>query len=110
VLEKISDQPIRYRLNVPKLQPQLPVTTDLSTIRVVHDTGILAPSGPDQQKMQTYIQPELEIKANSREYISATQSEAEITIKEFARKWMREHGEDGDSKIPEAAVIDVIFK
>lgn len=105
ILEKVSNQPFRYRLKVPKLEPQLPVTIDLSTIRVINNGGLFSPSGPDQQKMQSYMQPQLEKHAKAATYIQAQHAEAVKTIKEFARKWMR----DGDVKIPKNAEIEVVF-
>lgn len=110
VLERTSNEPLRYRLNVPKLQPQLPVTIDLSTIKIIDNHKIFAPAGPDRQNMQSHMQTQLEKNANSKEYIEATQNSAVKTIREFARKWMRDADQGRDSKIPEIAEIEVVFK
>lgn len=105
VLEKISDTPLRYRLKVPKLEPQLPVTVNLSTIRLFHNGAMFAPAGLAQQQMQGYMQPELNKRATSASYVKVVQKDAEKTVKEFAKKWMRER----DVKIDDSAEIEVVF-
>lgn len=105
VLEKVSSEPLRYRLKVPKLEPKLPVTVSLPTIRIINSGSVFSPSGPTQQKMQTYMQPQLERRANSPTYLKAQQQDAEKTVEEFARKWMR----DGEDKIPDSAAIEIVF-
>lgn len=105
VLEKISSEPMRYRLKVPRLEPKLPVTVSLPTIRVTDRGSVFSPSGPSQQKMQTNMQPILESRAKSKAYIQAQQQEAAKTVEEFARKWMR----DGEYKIPDRAAIEIVF-
>jgi hypothetical protein len=66
---------------------------------------VFSPSGPTQQKMQTYMQPQLESRANSPTYLKAQQQDAGKTVEEFARKWMR----DGKDKIPDSAAIEIVF-
>lgn len=105
VLEKTSDAPLRYRLKVPKLEPKLPVTVSLPTIRILNSGSVFSPSGPTQQKMQTYMQPQLETKAMSASYMQVQNAAAVKTVEEFARKWMR----DGEVKIPDNAIIEVVF-
>ncbi len=105
VLEKTNDAPLRYRLKVPKPEPLLPVAVDLPSIRILNNGKVFAPSGPTQQQMQTDMQPQLETKAKSDEYISLQNAAAVKTVQEFARIWMR----DGIHKIPEDAIIDVVF-
>lgn len=106
VLEKVTNEPLRYKLEVPKVEPQLPVTIDLTTIRVINNGGVFAPGGPNQQKMQNYMQVQLEKRASAATYIETQKAEAVKTIEEFARKWMR----DRDLRIPESAKIEVVFK
>ncbi|MEN9842925.1 MAG: hypothetical protein RLZZ612_754 [Pseudomonadota bacterium] len=105
VLEKLSHDPLRYQLKVPKLEAQLPVTVVLSTIRISNSGSVFAPSGPTQQKMQNYMQPQMAKRALSAAYVQAQQADATKTIVEFARKWMR----DGDVKLPDSAQIEVVF-
>jgi hypothetical protein len=105
VLEKISESPLRYKLKVPRLEPQLPVTVNLPTIRIQNSGTVFSPSGPTQQKMQTFLQPELETRSKSAAYLQIVRSDAEKTIKEFAQKWLR----DGDVKIPVGAEIEVVL-
>lgn len=105
VLEKISSEPLGYRLKVPKLEPKLPVTVSLPTIRIINSGSVFSPSGPTQQKMQAYMQPQLESRAKSPTYLQAQQQDAAKTIEEFARKWMR----DGEDKIPDSAAIEIVF-
>ena len=97
--------PLGYRLKVPKLEPKLPVTVSLPTIRIINSGSVLSPSGPTQQKMQAYMQPQLESRAKSPTYLQAQQQDAAKTIEEFARKWMR----DGEDKIPDSAAIEIVF-
>lgn len=105
VLERVGDDPLRYRLKVPKPEPKLPVTVDLSTIRVINNGPLFAPAGPAQQKMQAYMQPQLGVLAQSSTYLQAQEEAARKTVEEFARKWMR----DGKTEIPSNAVIEVVF-
>jgi len=105
VLEKVSQTPLRYRLKVPKPEPQLPVTVNLSTIQVRHGGGMFAPAGLNQQTMQSYMQPSLNERAKSDPYFEAVRADAEKTVKEFAQKWMR----DGKSELDEPAEIEVVF-
>lgn len=106
ILEKMSDQPLKYRLKAPKLEPKLPVAVSLSSIRVNKDNGnLISPSGPDQQKMQNYLQQALAQRAMDPSYIKVQSNDAVKTIEEFARKWMSADGE----KISDKAVIEVIL-
>ncbi len=105
VLEKVSREPLRYRLKVPKLEPKLPVTVSLETIRISNSGSVFSPSGPTQQKMQSYMQPQLESRAKSQTYLQTQERDAAKTVEEFARKWMR----DGTDKIPDSATIEVVF-
>lgn len=105
VLEKISDQPLRYRLKAPKLEPKLPVAVSLSSIRENKNGDLISPSGPDLQKMQTYLEQELAKRAMSSNYIQVQSEAAAKTIEEFARKWMSDDGQ----MIAENAVIEVVF-
>lgn len=105
VLEKVSNEPLRYRLKVPKPEPKLPVTVDLRSIRVINSGPLFAPAGPAQQKMQAYMQPQLAVLAQSSDYLKAQEPDARKTVEEFVRKWIR----DGDTKIPSNAAIEVVF-
>ena len=105
VLEKISDQPLRYRLKAPKLEPKLPVAVSLSSIRESKSGELISPSGPDLQKMQSYLEQELEKRAMNSTYIKVQSNAAAKTIEEFARKWMSDDGQ----KISDKADIEVVF-
>lgn len=105
VLEKVNDAPLQFRLKVPKLEPKLPVAVSLPTIRIINSGSVFSPSGPTQQRMQTYMEPLLTARANSPEYLRAQEVDARKTVEEFARKWMR----DGEAKIPSNAAIEVVF-
>jgi len=105
VLEKVSNDPLQYRLQVPKLEPKLPVAVSLPSIRITNSGSVFSPSGPTQQRMQTYMEPLLESRAKSAEYLRVQEANARKTVEEFARKWMR----DGESKIPSTATIEVVF-
>lgn len=105
VLEKVSNDPLQYRLKVPKLEPKLPVAVSLSTIRIINSGSVFAPPGPSLPRMLAYMQPLLDARANSPEYLRAQEANARKTVEEFARKWMR----DGESKIPSTATIEVVF-
>ena len=105
VLDRVSSEPLRYRLKLPKLEAKLPVAVSLTTIRVINSESVFSPSGPTQQKMQAYMQPQLAIRAQSQTYLQAQQKDAAKTVEEFARKWVR----DGNDKIPDSATIEVVF-
>jgi hypothetical protein len=105
VLEKISDEPLRYRLKAPKLEPKLPVAVSLSTIRESSNKEIISPSGPVLQKMLPYLGQELANRAVTAPYIQAQNDAAAKTIEEFARKWMSADGE----RILADAKIEIVF-
>lgn len=105
VLEKVSNDPLKYRLQVPKLEPKLPVAVRLASIQILNRGNMLAPPGLGQQKMQTYLEPLLESRAKSAAYLRGQEADARKTVEEFARKWMP----DGESKIPSNATIEVVF-
>lgn len=103
VLEK-KDQKT-YVLKVPRLELKTPVAIDLATVRVVSAGSLLAPSGPGQTAMQTQMQPLVNERGQSPDYLAAQKEKATKTVQEFALKWLRER----DAVLPEGAVIEVIF-
>jgi hypothetical protein len=103
VLERKS--PTAYVLKVPKLEVKTPVAIDLSTIRIHSTEGLLSPSGPSQTVMQTYMQPLVNERGGSLDYIKFQKEDASKTVIEFARKWLR----DGDITLPDNAIIEVVF-
>ena len=105
VLEKQSGSPLRYVLKVPRLEAKSPVAIDLQTIQFKSGGSIFAPSGPTQTAMLSIMQPLVNERASSPDYLKIQSEAATKTIVEFARKWMRE----GDVKLPEDARIEVVF-
>ncbi len=105
VLEKVSEEPVRYRLKAPRLEPKLPVAVSLSTIREQSNEKIITPSGPTLQEMQTYLEKELSIRAVDTAYLQAATEAAAKTVEEFAKKWMKDDGQ----MIDEKAKIEVQF-
>lgn len=105
VLEKQSGSPLRYVLKVPRLEVKSPVAIDLQTIRFQNGGSFFAPSGPTQLAKLALMQPLVDARASSPDYMKVQSDAATKTIVEFARKWMRE----GDVKLPEDARIEVVF-
>lgn len=106
VLKKVSDEPLRYRLKVPNLEPKLPVAVSISTMREYNDKGIVSPAGPELEKMKAYLEKELASRAVTAPYIQAQSEGAAKTIEEFAREWMRDAG----VKISKYAFIEIVFE
>jgi hypothetical protein len=103
VLEKKT--PTTYVLKVPRLEVKTPVAVDLTTIRVHGSGGLFAPAGPSQSAMQTYMQPMVNERGASPDYVALQKEVASKTVTEFAQKWLR----DGDVKLPDGATIEVVF-
>lgn len=103
VLEKKT--PTTYVLKVLRLEVKTPVAVDLTTIRVNGSGGIFAPAGPSQSAMQTYMQPMVNERGASPDYVALQKEAATKTVTEFAQKWLRE----GDVKLPAGASIEVVF-
>lgn len=103
VLEKKS--PLSYLLQVPRLEVKTPVAIDLASIQISNAGSLLSPSGPSQSAMQTYMQPLVNERGQSSEYVALQKAAATKTVQEFAIKWLR----DGDTRLPEGATIEVVF-
>ncbi len=103
VLEK-KDQKT-YILRVPRLELKTPVAIDLTTVRVTSAGSLWSPTGPSQTAMQTRMQPLVNERGQSPDYLAAQKDKATKTVQEFALKWLRE----GDVKLPEGSVVEVVF-
>jgi hypothetical protein len=90
-----------YVLSVPAPEPRLPPGIDLSKAEFSSERGgLLAPSvAANRDVMLKNLGPELAQRAQRSEYLQQQMPFAEATVKEFARKWMREQmGEKGEAR------------
>lgn len=91
----------QYRLQVPALRLQRPVSFDTSSMEIVTTEGsVFSPAAaPNRESAIRSLGPELARRGESDAYIDAQREHATQTVREFARKWMHDQGRNIDRPV-----------
>jgi hypothetical protein len=92
---KLKFQKDHYELEVPPLEPKLPVAFDTARMRVrtEKDSWLSPASGPNREAVVRNLGAELEVRSQSAEALAMAERQASLTVAEFARRWMTEQME-----------------